>query len=105
MNDSDLADEIIGRLNKLIEDPIIREDLGKLIETRVPCSDVTRDHPTIQASEGGVGFLGFLNGLIGTIHGERLNGWGYIAAVFDDNMKLERFRRTDSVPNKTDGSH
>lgn len=71
MNDSDLADVLIDRLNKLIEDPAVREDVGRLIETRVPCSDATLKHPTIQAQEGApdsmgtVGFLGVLNGIVG----------------------------------------
>ncbi len=101
MNDSDLADVLIERLNKLIEDPAVREDIGRLIETRIACSDATLKHPTIQAQEGApdsmgtVGFLGVLNGIVGSISDGRLRGWGYIMAVFDDEKKLERFRRTD----------
>lgn len=105
MNNADLADEIIARLNKLIEDPKVRADVGKLIETRIRCSEETRNHPTIQAGwddvEGSpphVGFLGVLNGLVGTIGEGRLAKWGFISAVFDDDKNLERFRRTDSRP-------
>lgn len=104
MNDSELADIVIARLNKLIEDPAVRIDVGRLIETRIACSDATLNHPTIQAGEsapgtgGTVGFLGVLNGIIGTIEGGALPGWGYVMAVFDDESQLERFRRTDVVP-------
>ena len=124
MNDSDLADEIIARLNKLCENPQVRADLCKLIETRIPCTKATLDHPTIQASqpekvaglcecgaygpsssgwcpicnpEPQVGFLGLLNGLVGIRPEGRLKGWGFIAAVFDDNKQLVRFRRTDAT--------
>lgn len=110
MNDADLADEVITRLNKLIENPEVREDIGQLIETRVTCGQATLDHPTIQATEldtskhtvrgtprpGLVGFLGVLNGLVGAMPDGPKKGWGYVAAVFDDNMKLVRFERTVS---------
>jgi len=122
MNDSDLADVIIERLNKLIEDPAIRADVGRLIESRIGCSKATLQHPSIQASqpekvaglcecgaygpsssgwcavcnpEPHFGFLGLLNGLVGAIPEGRQKGWGYVMAVFDDDKKLERFRRTD----------
>ncbi len=124
LRDSALADEIIARLNKLCEDPQVREDLGKLIETRIPCTRATFDHPTIQATptapvaglcECGAygpstsgwcaicnpqptcGFLGFLNGLVGIIPDGRLKGWGFVMAVFDDDKKLQRFRRSDAT--------
>lgn len=112
VDDPALADEIIVRLNRLCEDPEIRADLCRLIETRVECSAATFAHPSIQAQPvnptkqmrsiemgpepaGTVGFLGVLNGLTGVIPEGRLKGFGYIAAVFDDDMKLERFCRTD----------
>ena len=121
LTDSDLADAIIARLNKLVEDPAIRADIGKLIENRVTCSKATLDHPSIQAGqpekvaglcecgayghkgwcpicnpEPHFGFLGLLNGLVGIIPEGRQKGWGFIAAVFDDDMKLTQFRRTDA---------
>jgi hypothetical protein len=49
MNDILLAEEVIIRLNKLIEKDEIRKDISKLIETRVACSKETLDHPAIQA--------------------------------------------------------
>lgn len=53
MNDAELADEIIARLNKLIENPDIRSDIGRLIEKRIACSKATLEHPTLQAVEDG----------------------------------------------------
>jgi hypothetical protein len=97
LNDAYLADVLIERLNGLIQNPAIREDIGKLIETRVPCSKETLDHPTIQAGDEGVGFLGILNGLVGTIPEGPKKGWGFIAAEFSDDGKLERFQRTDAA--------
>lgn len=72
--DPQLADEILRRLNDLI-----------------------RDNPTIQVhQDGSFGFLGLLNGIVGAIPNEgSLQGWGFIAAVFDDAGRLQHFRRTD----------
>jgi hypothetical protein len=107
MNDSELADIVIARLNRLIDDPAVRIDIGRLIETRISCSDATLNHPTIQAGEsapdstGTVGFLGVLNGIVGAIDDGHHRGWGYVMAVFDDEKRLERFRRTDVAPDPT----
>jgi len=107
ISDEQLADALIERLNSLIEDPMVRDDVSKLIETRVECSNVTLSHPRIQAQQeegkaACLGFLGVLNGAVGVIGtGGRLSGWGYIAAVFGDDGKLQRFRRTDSAPAAT----
>jgi hypothetical protein len=118
MTDEELAAELITRLNRLCEDPAVREDIGKLINVRVPCSEATAAHPSIQVqtddgttaktllgwlgipatlknvvSQGPhVGFLGILNGLVGTIPDEPMAGWGHIAAVFTDDGKLTHFR-------------
>jgi len=102
-SDSDLADAVIARLNAIIQDPAIREDVGRLVEERILVGEQTAAHPTVQvqqnaAGDSVLGFLGLLNGVVGTIAEGRLKGWGYIAAVFDDAGRLERFRRTDAVP-------
>jgi hypothetical protein len=105
IEDELLADTIIERLNRLLEDPYVRADIETLIETRVPCSKATLDHPTIQAvvvEENGtptIGLLGLLNGLVGVdprLVGPR-RGWGYIAANFDDDMKLTNFQRVKNA--------
>lgn len=100
--DEALADQIIARLNDLVSDPNVRADLGALIEMRVPCSETTCNHPTIQVHAAGpgdksgtFGFLGVLNGLVGAIpEGHVKAGWGYITAVFSDDGKLEGFQKT-----------
>jgi hypothetical protein len=96
MKDRELADEIIARLNKLIEHPDIRRDVAALIEQRVTCSQVTYEHPTIQASSALLGFLGLLNGLVGAdpeLKDTRV-GWGYITACYDEAAELVRFELT-----------
>lgn len=93
MKDTELADEIIARLNNLIQHSEVRQDVSKLIETRIPCSEATQNHPTIQAGEG-LGFLGLLNGIVGVIPDGKKEGWGYITAKFDDQGKLTQFCRT-----------
>ena len=115
MTDEELATELIMRLNRLCEDPAVREDVGKLLNTRIPCSEATAAHPSIQVHESDgktpemlkrlfngfemplykgpvVGWLGILNGLVGTIPEGPMAGWGHIAAVFDDDGKLTHFR-------------
>ena len=97
MTDADLADIIIERFNKLIENPDVRADVGRLLEQRVSCSPATKDHPTIQVVDGGVfGLLGLLNGAVGTISDGPRRGWGYISAEFSDEGKLVSFKRTFS---------
>lgn len=100
ISDSELADTVIDRLNAIIMDPSVRQDVKKLIETRVIAGAATAAHPSIivQKNDDGhdvLGFLGLLNGVVGTISDGRLKGLGYVAAVFDDAGRLERFRRTD----------
>lgn len=101
-----LADEIIERLNQLIVDPAIRKDIGTLLETRIPCSPAVLDHPTLQGGWAtqesydrkdppGLGILGLINGLVGTIADGPRRGWGFITATFDDDMQLVSFSRTE----------
>lgn len=95
--DEDLADVVIKRLNALLESSEVREDICRLVETRIPCSGVTTEHPTIQVvldddKKPTLGFLGTLNGLVGV----RPDATGYIAAEFSDppELRLIRFTRT-----------
>ena len=111
IQNQDLADEILRRLNEMIADPIIRKDIGRLIETRVPCSKSAFDHPTLQVGSSDdpefnlpayqISTLGFLNGIVGSFLEGPKKGWGHIAACFDDNGHLVRFIRTqDAYPSK-----
>lgn len=102
MSDAILADEVIARLNRLLEkaDPAVRTDIERLIETRIQVSPVTLAHPSIQVQHGEgsepvLGFLGLLNGIIGTIPTGKFRDWGYIAAFYDDQGRLQYFRRTE----------
>lgn len=94
MQNNVLADHIINVLNELVA--LDREALGKLIETRVPCNQALTDHPTVQVFKSApeepavVGMLGILNGLAGVDS----DGWGFIAASFDDQGQLVKFTRT-----------
>jgi hypothetical protein len=89
---NDVINHTLKFLNELVEtDP---EAMRNLVETRVPCNQALADHPTVQVrSEEGqcsVGLLGILNGLLGT----DTDGWGFICAVYGDDLKLQRFART-----------
>lgn len=78
------VDEVVQLLNQLsIEDKTAMENL---ICARVECNEAVANHPTVQVSqdEDGsfrVGFLGVLNGLFGVAQ----DGFGAIAADFDEN--------------------
>jgi hypothetical protein len=98
MTDSDLADEIILRLNKLIQNhPNIKADVSKLLMMKIDASHETCTHQTIQVNcENVVGTLGFLNGLVGVIKQGPKSDCGYITAVFNDNGVLENFIRTEN---------
>ncbi len=119
VKNTELADELILRLNKLIEDPDVRKDISALIAKRIPCSQATLDHKTIQASPpskdglcecgayGGpgcrlckptFGVLGVLNGLVGTIGSGPRAGWGLITAYEEDDGIISRFMRTEENP-------
>jgi hypothetical protein len=101
ISNTELADVLIERLNDLIQDPKIREDISRLIDERIVVGEQTAAHATIQvqanaAGDNTLGFLGLLNGLVGIMQEGKLRGWGYIMAVFDDDKRLVRFRRSDA---------
>ena len=106
MSDALLADEIIARLNRLIQDEAVRNDVWRLMETRIVVSSGTAAHGSIQVQTDdanfpgspAMGFLGLLNGIIGTIPTGKFRDWGFIAAVYDDDGKLVRFQRTGEPP-------
>lgn len=92
ITNEELADSIIERLNVLVKDPDIREDIHELIEARQPCSTASADHPTIQtvsdqseAANPLLGFLGLLNGLVGADS----DGHAYIAGSYSDDACTE----------------
>lgn len=92
LSNRDLATVIVTRLNALLSDPDVRQDIQKLIETRVSCSKATKDHETIQIGDGEeLGFLGLLNGIVGRRDTKPYEGWGHISAVFGDDGRLETF--------------
>jgi len=98
--EQDLADYIIAQLNEISQtDPTAME---WLLENRIACNEALADHPTVQVypSENGepikVGMLGIINGIVGAIgEGKPMAGFGFIAAVYDDDDNFVRFRRTN----------
>jgi hypothetical protein len=108
LTDEELADELVARLNKLIEDEDARFAVEELIlRGRVVLPDKNLgDHPTIQLAADGpdgsltLGFLGLLNGIVGRIKEGEFRNWGYIAAVGErddeeEDYELIEFGRTD----------
>jgi hypothetical protein len=86
-----LAEELCGYLNELIQ--CDAKAIHNLCETRVACNAELANHPTVQVVTGihnnpvVVGLIGVLNGFIGA----QSDGWGYIAAVYDEEGRLQRF--------------
>lgn len=91
-----IAKHIISTLNEIhAQDPSV---LAALIENRVPCNDALSEHPTVQVEYRDpkdpdmgckVGFLGILNGVLGTIPGTQI---GYITADFEKDGTLIDFQ-------------
>ena len=85
---------VINFLNELVK--LDNKAMRDLVETRVLCNKELADHPTVQVSSSDgdnfrVGLLGILNGLCGA---RESDGWGYIAANFDDDNNLIEFIET-----------
>ena len=91
ITDTDLADELIRRLNVLVVELEVRDAIEKLIDNRVEVGPKVVDHPTIQVLfPNRLGFLGLLNGIVGA----DADRWGYIAGNYDeDTKKLINFSR------------
>ncbi len=97
MTDEAFAEELIRRLNALLQDnEVVADAIERLASTIVRVCDpnkILADHPTIQVSHKGmytsVGLIGLLNGLSGV----RPDGWGYVSAQFG-NGELVGFRKT-----------
>ena len=95
----DMISSAIGILNSMVDaDP---QAMAQLCETRVPCNDAMADHPTVQVTDEGVGMLGVLNGLFGTIPDGEFKGWGHITAVYEDDGALTKFVRTGTIKLKS----
>ena len=106
IKDSVSLDEVIDFLNELLEVDCLA--IQGLIENRQSCNEAMADHPTVQVhaycacgeedgcskcGEFSVGLLGILNG----IFGKDEDGWGDIAAVYDENSVLVKFDYTHKV--------
>ena len=108
MTDIELADELITRLNKLIEHPDVRQDISALLAVGVPCSEATIQHPTLQVGwatkedfakqrKSKLGLLGFLNGLVGVFPDGSKKDWGLITVNCEEvpgGLLLKSFSRT-----------
>lgn len=90
--------EVVEFLNSLLK--YDWEAVQELVQTRVKCNKRLADHPTVQVglnqddsgvSEYYVGLLGILNGYFGVYDDGPKEGWGAIAAVFDENDLLQKF--------------
>lgn len=94
MKPPELAHKVIAFLNELLKvDP---EAMTALVETRVPCNQALREHPTVQVAvndetgQAAVGMLGILNGLVGVDD----DGWGFVTVKLDDNKQVTEFLLT-----------
>lgn len=100
MRKKDVAEYMVRRLNMLIEDPAIANDIERLICQRISVSEKTAKHPALLTAPGlgfrggcGLGLLGVLNGICGVSK----QGSEYVVAQYRGNpSKLHSFvRRAD----------
>lgn len=100
IDDREFARELIRRLNLICRDPDVMWTVAALVRNRIKCATSLLTHPTIQVEDFGggdarVGMLGLLNGLCGVITRGHREGWGWISAVFTDDLaNLLRFEET-----------
>lgn len=96
MEDKAFTEELVRRLNALIEDESVRAVVRSLIDARVNCGAEVVSHPSVQVvvlNDGlsdyfQVGFLGMLNGLAGLPDKRQL---GRVVAHYDDTGSLTHF--------------
>lgn len=93
-------DDVVNFLNEIAL--IDNTAISCLADDRVPCNEALAQHPTVQVKRDGVyrkvGFLGIINGLLGTYDEGEHKGSGPITAEMDELGKIVYFRRTDDVP-------
>ncbi len=83
-SDELFAQELVRRLNMLIENEHVRDAVGRLMLERVPVDGETaKKHPTLQYhhedSQDSVGMLGVLNGITGCLP----SGYGLVHACVE----------------------
>ena len=83
-------EETVNFLNELLEYDAYA--ISALFSTRIMCNRYLADHESVQVRQLGdnvfqVGMIGIINGLFGIDQ----NGWGHIAADYD-NGKIIKFR-------------
>ncbi len=112
MTNEELADEMIARLNALLESgPGAREAVSAIFQTRLAVPRALLNHPTIlvrdhaslhEPGPGGasVSPMGILNGAIGNVGGDGpRKDWGLVSAVTDGMSEtIQRFVRTRETP-------
>lgn len=76
-------DDVIAVMNDLFRTD--RVAMHELAETRVPCNDAMRNHPTAQVvvTEGGKNWIGLI-GVLNALCGCDKEGTGFIAGDYDD---------------------
>lgn len=91
-----VLDVAIDMLNDILEaDP---KAISELFTHRVSCNNELADHRTVQVRDDNtVSALGVLNGLFGVDE----SGWGYIAAVCNEDGLIVKFARADLLRSNT----
>ena len=96
MTDEELADALIERLNKMIEDPVLRKEVGFFLDIGTNGNIADRWLRSAQNVSSWLSVLGFINTIVGLFTEGDLSGCGRITAVYDDNGVLLGTRRTSS---------
>jgi hypothetical protein len=91
---------MVEYLNSLLDlDPAF---VSALIQMRAPCNEAIALHPTVQVGmpDGHpvAGFLGVVNGFLGTIDHGKHTGWGPITVAYDSDGAFFGFVETARLP-------
>jgi len=88
-----LAQSVVNLLNDLLQ--CDQKAIEALVEHRVPCNERMHNRPNILLGVDGLGALGLINSIIGTVEEGPRKGWGLIMAIFNNDNKLIHFTLTD----------
>lgn len=97
MRGDEVAKFLVERLNSLIEDPLVRHELGVFLDLRLTVADKLEKHPTllvdrvVKGSAPSLSFIGVLNSLLQEKR---------VVAVFEEGRLVRFTLRTVTPPER-----
>lgn len=104
MTNEEFTDELVRRLNVLIDDDDVKNVVVSMIASRIVGAKSLRDHPTIRVRMEtdtfypSVNLIGLLNGICGSVEEGARAGAGLLCSVVNkEGGYLIAFARTDRM--------